>query len=118
MVKKAVLNKINFLNTYQHIISYVEKPNISPLFSLASADDKSLTSTFNKHNFLLSFNPCVWIKLNSIFLIDSLGSTKKNSTIKQWFTLHYHNNSKLTRHQIQLNNIVFTVGSPYKTSTG
>jgi len=45
--------------TYQHIISNVEKPNTSLMFSLVSVDDKILTSAFNRHNFLLSLNPCV-----------------------------------------------------------
>jgi len=102
--------------TYQHIISYVEKPNMSVLFSFATIDDKSLTSTFNKHNFLLSLKPWVWIKQDSIFLSDSLGSETHKLFIDR-ITEHNHNFLWLTQHQIKLNSIIITIVSRCNTHT-
>lgn len=55
----SVSSKINIYNIYQHIMSYLEKPNIPLQFSLESTDNKILTRTFNEHIFLVSLNPCV-----------------------------------------------------------
>lgn len=79
IIKVKYLTNIKLINvriTHQHIMSYIEKPNISLVLSLAFTDDKSLTNTFNKHNFLWSFKPCVWIRADRIFFSDSLGPEK------------------------------------------
>jgi len=98
-------------------MSYVEKPNMSLLLSFATTDDKSLTSTFNKHNFLLSLKPWVCIKQDSIFLSDSLGSETHKLII---YRITEHNNYNflwLTQHQIKLNSIIITIVSRCKTHT-